>query len=99
MPKPLTAVLVGCGGISNDWLKAIAGMDALDLVGLVDLQEEKAQAQAEAYQLDDAFVGTDLAEALAQTAPDMVFNCTVPSAHTPVAVAAMRHAPASVATK
>ena len=91
MPKPLTAVLVGCGGISNDWLEAIAAMDDLDLVGLVDLREEAALEKAEAFELDDAFVGTDLAEALAQTSPDVVFNCAVPSAHTPVAVQAMRH--------
>ena len=91
MPKTLTAVLVGCGGISNDWLTAIATLDGLDLVGLVDLREEVAMEKAEAYELDDIFVGTDLAEALAQTSPDMVFNCTVPSAHTPVAVEALRH--------
>ena len=90
MPEPLTAVLVGCGGISDEWLKAIAPMDDLRLVGLVDLNKKAALAQAKAYDLGDAFVGTDLAEALGETTPDMVFNCAVPAAHTPVAVAAMR---------
>jgi len=91
MSKKLTAVLVGCGGISDQWLTAIADMDDLDLVGLVDLREEAAVRQAETYGLDEAFVGTDLAEALKQTSPDVVFNCTVPSAHTPVAIEALRH--------
>ena len=91
MSNTLSAVLVGCGGISNDWLAAIVAMDDLDLVGLVDLQEEAAVRQAEKYSLEEAFIGTDLAETLAQTAPDMVFNCAVPAAHTPVAIAALQH--------
>ena len=91
MPKPLSAVLVGCGGISDEWLKAIADMDDLDLVGLVDLREEAAAQKAKTFGLDDALVATDLADALKQTSPDVVFNCTVPSAHTPVAVAALQH--------
>lgn len=91
MSKTLTAVFVGCGGISDEWLTAIAAMDDLDLVGLVDIRKDAAVRQAEKYRLDDAFVGTDLAEALAQTAPDVVFNCAVPATHTPVAVTALRH--------
>jgi len=90
MADRLKAVLVGCGGMSRAWLKAAAEIPDLELVGLVDLREEAARQRAEEYGLDSAATGTDLAAVLEQTAPDVVFDCTIPESHVGVTVEALR---------
>lgn len=87
----LKAVLVGCGGISGAWLKALQGMPEVMLVGLVDLYEEVARKRAAEFNLVDAIVSNDLPAALRQTEPDVVFDCTVPEAHLPVTLTALQH--------
>jgi len=52
----------------------------LDVVGLVDINVAAAQKQADAFGFD-AYVGSDVDDALKQTQPDVVFNCTIPAAH------------------
>ncbi len=91
MSETLTAVLVGCGAISDGWLKDIAGIEDLALVGLVDLDEEVAAKQALKHDLHDVVVGADLKEMLRQTAPVLVFDLTVPAAHADVTVMALEH--------
>ncbi len=91
MTEPLRAVMVGCGGMSEAWLRAAAAQPDLEIVGLVDIRAEAARRRAEQFGLGRAFVGEDLAEALGKTAPDMVFDCTVPEAHLGVTLAALGH--------
>jgi predicted dehydrogenase len=85
------AVLVGCGGISEAWLKPLAGMDDVQVVGLVDRAAEAARRRAAEFHLESAAIGTDLPAVLKQTRPDVVFDCTTPEAHAEVAAAAFRH--------
>ncbi len=87
----LKAVLVGCGGISGAWLKALQGMPEVMLVGLVDLYEEVARKRAAEFNLVDAIISNDLPAVLKQTEPDVVFDCTVPEAHLPVTLTALQH--------
>jgi predicted dehydrogenase len=87
--RKLRAVLVGCGGISRAWLNALTGIPNLELVGLVDLKEEAARSRADEYDLHDALVSTDLATALDEAQPDVVFDCTVPEAHVHVTLEAL----------
>ena len=75
--------------MSGVWLKAIEEIDDLEMVGLVDLNEDNAAGRAEEYGLEDAMVGADLKAALERTRPDVVFDCTVPSAHAAVTVEAL----------
>jgi predicted dehydrogenase len=84
----LKAVLVGCGGISNAWLSAIATYD-IEVVGLVDLNEETAQKRKEEHNLS-AVVSSDLDATLKKTKPEIVFNCTIPAAHYEVTMAALK---------
>lgn len=86
---PVTAVLVGCGGISRAWLNAIKTMDDVRIVGLVDINEQAARDKAQEYALGDAIIGTDLAMVIERTKPAAVFNCTVPEAHMPVTLEAL----------
>ena len=89
MSNKLKAVLVGCGGISRAWLSGSKEIDGLELVGLVDIVEAAARQRAEEFDLASALVETDLSAALTATAPDIVFNCTIPEAHKEVTLAAL----------
>lgn len=85
------AVLVGCGGISRAWFKAAQEMEALSFVGLVDINRAAAEEKAAEFGLKDAVLDTDLSSVLQGTRPDVVFNCTIPDAHMPVTLEALRH--------
>ena len=87
----LRAVLVGCGGMSRAWLSAAAERSDVDIVGLVDIDEKNAQSRAEEHGLDGAHIGTDLKVVLGEADPDVVFDVTIPSAHTNVTVTALKH--------
>jgi len=89
--QELRAALVGCGAISRVWLDAIKEIPSLKLVSLVDIREEAARGRADEYDLHDALVSTDLKTALEKTRPDVVFDCTVPSAHVHVTLEALQH--------
>jgi len=91
LEKNLTVVLAGCGGMSRRWLEVAAQLDCLEVVGLVDLNEEAAKGKAADFGLPDAALGTDLAAVLDSTAPDLVFDCTVPEAHVHVTLEALKH--------
>ena len=87
----LRAVLVGCGGMSRAWLAAAAEREDLEIVGLVDIDKKSARWRAEEYRLGNAEIGDDLKFMLNETAPDVVFDVTIPAAHTDVTVTALRH--------
>ncbi len=84
------AILVGCGGISRAWLRALQGIPEVEMVGLVDIVESAPAKLAEEFDLRVA-LGTDLDTMLERVQPDVVFNCTVPEAHTEVALSSLRH--------
>lgn len=88
--EPLRAVLVGCGGMSRAWLTAAAERADLEIVGLVDIDKKSARWRAEEYRLDNAEIGDDLKLVLKETEPNIVFDVTVPAAHTDVTVTALR---------
>jgi predicted dehydrogenase len=90
MSEKLRAVLVGCGNMSNGWLKPAVARDDLEVVGLVDIREEAAREMANQYGLDVA-LGTDLDSVLKKTAADVIFDCTVPEAHTQVTLTALEN--------
>jgi predicted dehydrogenase len=89
--QTIGALMVGCGGMSRAWLAAARNTGQVKVVGLVDLVESNAAQRARDFELPDAWVGTDLEAALRATRPDVVFDCTVPEAHTPTTVTALRH--------
>lgn len=88
-PGKLRAVLVGCGGISSCWLAPVVQFKDVELVALVDIKPENARQARDKHGLVNALVSTSLAEALDRTHPDIVFDCTVPSAHASVTIQAL----------
>ncbi len=91
MTKPLSAVLVGCGGISGSWLKPATNCPGLTITGLVDMNLDNARKRADEFKIQGAVIGDNLDKVLKQTKPDMVFDCTVPAAHVKVATTALKH--------
>ncbi len=89
--QKVTAVLVGCGGMSTVWLKVAGDISNLEIVGLVDIKKENALLRASEYGLEETEIGTDLGAVLKKVSPDIVFNCTVPEAHTEVTLEALHH--------
>ncbi|MGX7873497.1 Gfo/Idh/MocA family protein [Mesorhizobium sp. ORM6] len=87
----MNVVLVGCGAMSRHWLDAARQIDGLAIVGLVDLDPERAKARAHEYGLDGAVIGTSLDAVLDQTRPDAVFDVVVPAARREVALSAFAH--------
>lgn len=87
--EKMTALLVGCGGISDAWLKPNQTIDELEIIGLIDLNLSAAQQRKEEYGLAEAYTGTDMKTAIDAAHPDIVFDCTVPGAHMNVATTAM----------
>lgn len=87
----INVVLVGCGAMSKAWLDAARQIDGLTIVGLVDLDAERARARAREYELSGAIIGTDLDAVLDQTRPDAVFDVVVPAARREVALSAFAH--------
>jgi len=91
MAEKISVVLVGCGGMSGRWLDISKGLPDLEIVGLVDIREKAAREKAERFGLQNAVIGTDMKSVLDKTSPDVVFDCTVPEAHTGVTLEALKH--------
>jgi predicted dehydrogenase len=85
---PLRVVIVGVGGMGQAWLRAVADCSEVELVGLVDLNTEAAQAVATGLSAPVA-VGSDVVEVAARSGGQAVIDVTVPEAHHPVTTAAL----------
>lgn len=79
------AVLVGCGAMSKAWLDAARSIDGLSIVGLVDLDPDRACARAAEFRLDGAATGASLEAMLERRRPDVVFDVAVPAARASLA--------------
>lgn len=80
----LTAVMAGCGAMSDGWLTALREIpflkDNVRLVGMVDLDPDVALRRAEKHGLNGLSIGADLPGMLAQLKPDLLFDLVVPPA-------------------
>jgi predicted dehydrogenase len=89
--NPLRVVLAGCGGMSNAWLNAAKAIPGLDVVGLVDIAADAAHKRKAEHALENAAIHTQLETALAALKPDIVFDVSIPEAHSDNAVISFRH--------
>jgi len=79
--QPVKTAIVGCGVISDAYLKTMINkFKILDVVGCCDLDVEKAQAAAEKYEISVL----TMEEILADDSIEIVVNLTTPAAHYPV---------------
>lgn len=87
-----SAVIVGCGNMSQGWLESIKQVNAADprieIVGFVDLDIDAAKSRAASSGYDQAICGTDLKTVLSETGADIVFDIVVPAARVGVVTTA-----------
>ena len=87
----LEAVLVGCGAMSRAWLEAARQIDDLSIVGLVDIDVERARSRASEFGLSGAATGDSLDAMLDALKPNIVFDVVVPAARPSVAFSTFAH--------
>jgi predicted dehydrogenase len=73
-------VIAGCGAMSRAWLEAAAKIDDLEIVGLADLDINRAKSRAAEFGLHGARVAERVDTLLATLEPDILFDIVVPSA-------------------
>lgn len=83
---PVGLGIVGCGNISDQYLKTLAGYPDVEVVGVADLDVGRARAQAAKYGVGFAGSTPDL---LARPDVELVVNLTIPAAHAEVGLAAV----------
>lgn len=86
-PQPVKTAVVGCGTISSIYLENCTAWDIFDVVACADLQLQRAKDQVAKYHIPHA-VTVD--EVLADPEIELIINLTVPAAHAPLGLAALR---------
>lgn len=81
-------VVAGCGGMANTWVKYTQERDGAQIVALVDVKPENAEAMAERHDLNCG-IYTDLKEAIRATNANLVFDITIPAAHKQIVTTAL----------
>ena len=84
---PVSIGLIGCGNISAAYLKAAPLFPQLRIAAVADLDESRARARAEEFGLHAVSVDSLLADPKIE----IVLNLTIPAAHVPVGLDAIRH--------
>ncbi|GAA1671712.1 Gfo/Idh/MocA family oxidoreductase [Glycomyces endophyticus] len=86
---PLRLVVVGAGGMGRAWMHTIEADPETELVGVADLYPAATEAAAADLGRDLA-TGTDAVELAQRTGAHALVNATIPEAHHPVTIAALR---------
>ena len=79
---PMRIGIIGCGNISEAYLKGAARSQLIAVLGVADMRPEVAQARAQEFGVQAR--GID--DLLADSEIELVLNLTVPAAHAPVDV-------------
>ncbi|MBR7744799.1 Gfo/Idh/MocA family oxidoreductase [Phycicoccus sp. BSK3Z-2] len=82
-------VVVGAGNMGRKWLRTVRDHPDARLLGLVDVDVERARAVTRDEEVPDVTTGADLRQVLREVGADAVLDATVPAAHRGVATAAM----------
>lgn len=85
----MNVIQVGIGGMGNTWLHAVQRSPQVNFAGYVEIDDEIARAQAEAFNLDQSLIFESLPAALNAVEADAVINVTPPEFHREICVAAM----------
>src|ERR1700674_4396646 len=78
--------IIGCGNISEAYLKAAGTFPILDVRGVADLRPDAARARADAFGVEAMTV----AALLADPSIEIVVNLTTPAAHVEVGLQAIQ---------
>jgi predicted dehydrogenase len=78
--------IIGCGAISNAYLKNFPRHPILEVIALSDLDMERAKAKAAEFNIPRVYTPSEL---LADPEIDLVINLTIPKAHAQVSLEAI----------
>ncbi|MFC4586336.1 Gfo/Idh/MocA family protein [Sphaerisporangium corydalis] len=84
---PVGVAVVGAGAISEAYLRNLTSFPDVRVVGVADIDAERAEAKARAH---DVPAWGDVGTILAIPEAEIIVNLTVPAAHSAVATAALR---------
>ncbi len=87
MSEPVNVGVIGCGVISDTYLKNCGRLPELNVVAVADLDLQRADAKALEYGVPRV---SSVPGILALPEVDIILNLTVPSAHFEVSMAALR---------
>ena len=79
--KTYRGMIIGIGGMGSGWVRTMAACEQVEIIGLVDLVEERAQTAKEQNELKNAVVMTNYAQALRDIKPDFILDATLPEVH------------------
>src|ERR1700729_1735796 len=78
MPSNFSAIMVGCGAMSAEWIRSAKEI-GIEFSAMVDLNVELARARASEFQLEPGLFD-NLDDAIRKVRADMLFDCTIPAA-------------------
>ncbi|WP_010676826.1 Gfo/Idh/MocA family protein [Bacillus timonensis] len=78
--------IIGCGTISSIYMQNCKNFDHIELVACADLDEKRAQAQAEKYHIP---IACSVDEILKNPDIQLIINLTIPKAHAAVCIQAL----------
>jgi predicted dehydrogenase len=84
--EPVAVGVIGCGNISDTYLKNCARSPHLRVLACADLDLQRARAKAEAYTVPRVYTPDEM---LDDPEIELVINLTVPQAHAEVALATL----------
>lgn len=82
-------IVVGCGSMSNVWLDYVEQRKNAKIVGLVDVNIDRAKEMEKRRDLKVP-VFSNLSEALQQVVANLVFDITIPAAHKQITTTALQ---------
>ena len=85
--KPLRVGVIGCGNISGQYFNNRKDYTTFHITAVADLEPSKAEMAATTHGIE-RILGVD--ELLADDSIDIVLNLTIPGAHVPIGVRALR---------
>lgn len=85
----MKVVQVGMGGMGNAWIRAVQKSTEIEFAGFVEISDDIATQQINAYGLDGTTVYKTLEEAIRNLKVDGIINVTPPQFHREVSVIAM----------
>ncbi|AIQ35630.1 oxidoreductase [Paenibacillus sp. FSL R5-0345] len=80
MTAQYRVAVAGCGGMANAWIEYALSRSDIQIVALVDIRLESAQAMAAKHEIS-CLTFTDIKEAIQATEANLVFDVTVPGSH------------------
>ena len=86
----MKVIQVGIGGMGNTWLNAVKRSPQVDFAAFVEVSDDIARRQAQAYDLDRFRIYQSLPQAIEAVDADAVINVTPPEFHREICVNAMK---------